>query len=511
MKDLRDHQPVRIEEFNGLWARGDKESCPLDHETDCNNVISFEGGFRTRPGITLHQIGDDPNSTIPNLIRVYKYVYRNTGDGLLLLDALGNIYHSKSPTPLTPILTIATMTDFSYVSMGGRAYITPHDGSTGLENEFLYVYLGDGTPARKAAGAGPTTAPTVANGASTGTQATEAGIHIIAVAYETNTGFITKSSPKVELSAPGGDEVDITNIPVSPDSFVVKRHILSSKAIDPVDYTQNIDGYELFFVPNGTIENNTATALTLNWFDAELLESADYLNDLFEEIPAFVNLTTYHNRLVGVGEFGDPSSEETYGLISTARLSAPGQPEAIDQISGLIVVPLNGEALSNCQEYRDVLYLFKVTQTHAYNDNGDDPSSWPGVVIDQGVGASIHGIAYVLDSGGVNIEYLLVIDYSGVMMFDGAYRRPELSWKIKDFWFELDRDDFKNMQFMNDSLTQWIYINLPNRTLLVGDYTTHLDPEKIKWWKWTFDIQVTTIALIEKNKLIIGSRAELEP
>lgn len=511
MSDLRDHQAIRIEEFNGLWDRGDKESVPLDHESDCNNVISFEGGFRTRDGITIHQVGEEVNATYPNSIRAYKYVYRNTGDGLLVLDASGNLYHSKSPTPFTPILSIPEMVDFSYVSIGGRAYITPHDGVTGLEDEFLYVYLGDGTPARKAAGAGPTSAPAVANGSSSGTQAVEEGMHVFAVAYETDTGFITKFSPRVELSVPGGLEVDFSSIPVSPDTFVTKRHLLATKAIAVADYTGDLDGYEFFFIPDGTIEDNVTTTLSLAWFDAELLESASYLLDLMEEIPAFVNLTTYHNRLVGVAEFGDPTDEEEFGLISTARLSAPGQPEAIDTIDGLIIVPLNGEALSNAQEYRDVLYLFKTTQTHAYNDNGDAPSSWPGVVIDQGIGASVHGVAYVLDSGGVNVEYLLVIDYSGVMMFDGAYKRPELTWKIKDFWFDLERDDFKNMQFMNDSLTQWLYINLPNRTLLVGDYTTHLDPEKIKWWKWTFDVQVTTIALIDKNKLIIGARAELVP
>lgn len=509
--DLRGHQPIRIEEFNGLFSRGDHESCPLDHVSETDNCMSFYGGVTVRPGLEIFVAGDE-NETFPNVIRMYKYVYRNTGDGLLVLDDAGNIYHTLSPTPFVPILSIPTMTDFAYVSMGGRAYISPHNGVTGLEDEFLYVYKGDGTPARKAAGAGPITGLTAVQGAATGTAAVEAGYHVLGVAYETDTGFITKISPLIAYQAvTDGFEINLTGIPVSPDSFVTKRHIVASKLVDPLDWDDNLEGYELFFVPNGTIENNTATALNISFFDAELLESASYLLDLFEEIPAFVNLTSFHNRLVGVGEFGDPIDEEEFGLISTARLSAPGQPEAIDEVSGLIVVPLNGQALTNCQEYRDVLYLFKETQTHAYTDNGDDPSAWPGVIIDQGVGTSVHGIGYVLDSGGVNIEYLMIIDFSGILLFDGAYRRPELTWKIKRFWFEQDRTLFKKMQFMNDSITQFLYLNLPDGRILLGDYSVALDSEKIKWWPWSFKVDVTTISLINKNQLVIGAIQEVTP
>jgi len=35
---VRDHQGIVIDRFNGLYDRGDKDSVPLDHFTECNNV-----------------------------------------------------------------------------------------------------------------------------------------------------------------------------------------------------------------------------------------------------------------------------------------------------------------------------------------------------------------------------------------------------------------------------------------------------------------------------------------
>jgi len=128
------------------------------------------------------------------------------------------------------------------------------------------------------------------------------------------------------------------------------------------------------------------------------------------------------------------------------------------------------------------------------------------VVIDQGIGASVHGVGTVLDSGGVNIDFLLIVDFSGLMLFNGAYARPELSYKIKDFWFDLDRNDFKNIQIMNDSLTQVIYITLPDKKMLIADYDDGLNAKDIKWSKWRFAIETTTITLVETNILIIGAR-----
>lgn len=625
---MRDHEPEVIEEFNGLWKRGDEDTCPLDHFPDCNNIQFFESGFETRDGL-------DTFVAKGNVLRIYNYKLQ-TGESLLILDTNGDIYHAlldPAETVYGPILHVNGMTDFGFYSMFGRAYITPFATFTdpngisyqkGLQNEFLYVYKGDGTAARKAAGnpptnsddtplvafnstvdglidkgihvfavtfsdgvgdstaLGPTVLPVIyapggkeaivnnvpiggigitqrkiwatkaidpkdwnpdtssytyflvkiindnstenttvsfadidltvpfvagalqnptSGGITAKNSATDGfcdlGLHIIGVVYETDTGFLTAPGPEVlavQTFVNLNKAVDIAGIPVSPDSFVTKRHLVASKAIQ--NYNGDDDGYQLFFIPEGTIENNIDTTKTVSFYDIDLLEDASYLIDNFSEIPAGVCLTEYQGRLVLTTPFTD---------ISLAHLSAPGEPEAIDQVDGHIIMPLDGNPITNAQEFRQILYTFKKTRTTAWNDNGDVPSTWLPTTLDQGIGASVHGIAQVLDSGGVNVEFLLVVYFGGIYLFNGAYASHPLTFKIDDFWFELERDDFRNIQILNDSLTAIIYITLPDKRMLTGDYTNGLDPKSIKWGKWSFDIETTTIALIETNTLVIGA------
>ena len=491
----RDHEPIVIEEFNGLFDRGDPDTCPLDHFVDCENIQYVHEGFTTRDGLDTYR-------AVQNPVRIYNYVMQ-TGESLLILDTNGNIYHSINETTTHgPILSIPAMTDFGFVSYAGRAYITPFKTETnplgvnyqrGLQNEFVYVYKGDGTAARKAGGTPPSG---TLSSAPNGPGHVEAGVRIFAVAYETDTGFITQIAGFAEVTLDGTTSVVVSNIPISPDATTVARRIVSTIGIDPDIYTGDKKGYQFFFVPDGRIADNITTSQTFDFYDAELLKDAGYLLDLLPNIPAGVGLTTFHGRLVSYAE---------YDNISLLRISYAGEPEAFDAVSGLVIYPLDGNPLTNAQEYRDVLYAFKKTRTGGYADNGDVPSSWPFTWLDQGIGASVHGIGTVLDSGGVNIDFLLIVDYSGLMLFNGAYARPELSWKIRDLWFNLARNDFGNIQIMNDSLTEVVYITLPNKQMLYADYSSGLDAKSIKWAKWKFDVQTSTIALVETNKLIIGS------
>ena len=497
---MRDHKPVIIDEFNGLFKRGPQDACPLDHSPDCENVQYEEKQLKTRDGL-------DTFVAIANPVRMFNYTMQD-GESLLLLNSSGEIYHVINPDTGSeiihgPILTIASMTDFKIQSFNGRAYITPIQNNTnaygtnyqtGVEDEFLYVYLGDGTAARKAAGFGPTAGSlTLAAG---GAGNVELGYHVFAVAYVTDTGFITKMERFADILVTGTTSVDISNIPTSPDTYIEKRRIVATKAIPATLYTGNLTGYQFFFVPDGEIDDNTTTTLNVNFFDIELLADASYLLDLLEEIPAGAAITTYHNRLCIGGTFAD---------ISLWYVSVAGEPEAIDAVSGLVIIPLDGNPITNGQEFRDVFYSFKKTRTYAINDNGNPPSFWPVDVIDQGIGSSLHGVAYVLDSGGVNIEFILIVDYSGIMIFDGAYKRPELTWKIETVWLRLERNEFANIQIVNDSLAQQLFMTLPDRKMLHGDYRNGLTAKDIKWAPWRFDIETTTIALINTNTLIIGA------
>lgn len=635
---LRDHVPVVIDEFNGLWARGDADSVPMDHFSDCENIQYIYGGFRTRDGL-------DTYLAIGNVVRLYNYTMRE-GQSLLILVEGGDIYHAIGETTLHgPILSIPGMDDFNMYSYAGRAYITPivrtitETGQTrevGMENEFLYVYKGDGSQARKAAGDPPTQdsdnpflvaynsklpggidkgihivayaytdgiggystavgpfplpilyAPgsnqaylqnirdtaepgvthkgiwmskaidpsvyvqaeadtltgiyelffvknvenglgitsTIINAADVDLVApfvpgalpnptagginvvntdiegyVDTGLHVIGVVYETDTGYLTSPGPEilaVQTFINENRAVTVSNIPTSPDSFVTKRHLVASKGM--TFYNGDDLGNQLFFIPGGTIEDNTTTSLTVSFYDIDLLDDASHLLDNFAEIPAGVALTTYHGRLV---------LTTTHNDISIVYYSHPGEPEAIDQVDGLSIIPLDGNPVTNAQEFRDILYVFKQTRTYALNDNGNAPSSWEPIAIDQGIGASCHGIGTVLDSGGVNIDYLLIVDYSGLMIFNGAYQRPELTWKIQDLWLAMDRAFFGLIQIMNDSLNQFVYITLPDKQMLRADYSNGLNAKSVKWSKWRFDIETTTIALINTDTLIIGAETE---
>jgi hypothetical protein len=355
--------------------------------------------------------------------------------------------------------------------------------------------------------------------------------------YETDSGYLTALGPLKTDKTPnftkhtftGVNKINISNIPISSDSFIKKRHLVSTKAI--IDYNGDQLGYQFFFIPKGNIDNNTATSHIVEYFDSDLVADASHLIDNFSEIPAGVNLNTYHSRLVLVGEYGTPGTTlmrrgRTGAVVllnendnrSVARLSMPGEPEAINKIDGLIIAPLDGNPLTNCQEFRDVLYLFKKTRTYAYSDNRDEPSTWQEEVVDQGVGVGVHGIGTVLDTGGVNVDFLLIADWSGLMIFNGVYARPELTWKIEDYWNSLDRNSFRQVQVVNDSLNKKIWITLPyigvnpgdsRYTVLHADYGDGLDARNIQWSKWNFDTLIISVCLIETNKLILGTVGSL--
>lgn len=622
----REHEAVVIEDFNGWWTRGDPESCPSDHFIQADNIQYIHSGFRTRDPINRYQIGQ----SLGKIVRVYNFVQQGA-QSLIVLREGGDIFHLKSPTETTEIiLSIPEMEDFGFVSFAGRGYITPFktfkDEKTGvnvekgLEHYFMYVYKGDGSPARKAGGNSPTNSsqsgmivfnsetdgkvtkgvhllacafdsgilgpevfpvvkapggkqiqiakipiglpgvvkrtivmtkavdpkdyksdqttytyyvakeiednttsdikidladadltavytPGIALPPSGGMhviQSTDAGhcdfgFHLVAVVYETDTGYLTALGPEQYA---GNEYVDIRkavhikNIPVPTDAYVVKKHLVSTKWIP--EYNGDQKGYEFWFIPDGSLENDV-TEKIVSYYDADLLDDASHLIDNLTEIKAGVCLTTYHGRLVLGGQFADPS---------IVRVSAAGEPEAISGVDGLIIAPLDGNPITNAQEFRDVLYLFKKNRTYSASDNDEEPASWLVEVVDQGVGCGVHGVGTILDSGGVSIDYLLVASYSGLILFNGVYSFPELSWKIENYWRSIIRNDYRFIQLAVDSIDKKIWMTLPEPSrhhMLFADYANGIDAKNIRWAKWIFDAKMSTVALYETNKLILGA------
>ena len=395
MAKYRDHEGVKIDQFNGLWRRGDADDTPMDHFSDCENV-KFLGSssFRTRDGIDISQ---DVAVPLSNVKRIYNYptLTANTLIVLTYDDVAdeGNIYHVvNSTTIFGPILTITGMHDFAFIPYAGRGYISPFNTfvvgelnvEKGLDNEFLYVYAGDGTAARKAAGSPLSGSLTIANGAA---GYTDAGFHLFAFVAETISGALTPPGAITGFTTSALSSVSFGTVPTSGDPNITKRHLVATKVI--TGYDGNTTGYQFFFVPNATINNDTDTFLNnISFFDADLLDDASYLLDNYAEIPAGAVLSIYHNRLVLATTFDD---------ISIVLVSAVGEPEAISQVDGLLIFAPDGNPVTNAQELRDILYVFKRSRTVSFIDNGDVPSSWPLVSVDTALGTFVHGIATVLD------------------------------------------------------------------------------------------------------------------
>jgi hypothetical protein len=499
---MRDHQPITIKEFNGLWRRGDPDDTPLDHFENCENIKFIgESGFGSRDGIGIHQ---DVALPLSDVKRLYNYPTQTANTIIALVindDDEGEIYHVVNPTTVHgPLLTIAGMTDFAFVPYAGRGYISPFatfdvgglNVEKGLDNEFVYVYMGDGTAARKAAGSPLTGNMTIANGAA---GHTDAGLHIFGFVAETSSGYLTAPGLLETFTTVPSNSVSFGSVSASGDPNVVRRHLVASKVI--TDFNGNLEGYQLFFVPNATIDNNTDLFLNnISFYDADLLEDASHLIDNYAEIPAGAVLSMYHNRMVVATTFDD---------ISLMLVSAVGEPEAISQIDGLIVFPLDGNPITNVQELRDVMYSFKRSKTVSYIDNSDVPSSWPLVQVDNALGTSVHGIATVLDSGSASVDYLIIATYQGLTLFNGRYITPELSWKIEDYWRNLDQNEFRLIQILNAPIQKEIYTILPNRKLLVGNYANGMTPTKIRWSPWSFQSNLNTVAIVNIDELILGS------
>lgn len=474
--------PLRsiITKFRGLFDRGNETDVPPDFFSDCLNIDSIGDGIEGRNGFLGIQ------SLAFTCVRAYVYKRLGEASRYLLLDNGGNLYDSLSLG--SPILSIPGMTDFAFVNLFNKAYISPHNGIKGLAGESVYVY--DGTTCRVAAGVTPSGTLIAALSGTVGN--VETGTHVFAVVFETSTGHLTKPGPTVfaTVNADGTKSIDLSGIPTGP-SYISKRRIVATKLI--TTYNGNQTGSEFFFVPNGVINNNVSTTLTVNFYDADLISSADYLFDQLETIPAGVFLLAYNNSLVS----GGANTEE-----SIVRVSIAGYPEAFDAVEGLrTIAPNEAGGLSNATVFRDSLYLTKSHRTYVTSNNGQSVAFWSIVDVDLGDGAECHSIAQVLDAKGSNVEAFVTASRAGAFLFNGAYSIPELSYSIKSIWDRINKSVFETVEVVQDPINKKVYFAVPLDAatvpshILVLDYQKGLSYESAKWFLWQPHIAPRTISV----------------
>jgi len=489
--ELRDHTQVQVGNWKGLFNRGTEDSVPPGFFIDTLNTKFIEDEVYTRDGFT-------EDFELDNIVRFFIYKRLGEAQRYLILDTDGNFYDSLYPA--TPLITNAAFLDFSAVNFLNRAYITFHNRVTGIPGTYIYVYEGAGPGTlRFAAGAAPTgfsiTAATSLNSGYI-----EAGTYLIAVANETESGFITMPGPDsfTEYVAPGGFKLDLSGIAVGPAGTAARR-ILITQAIP--DYDGNQLGYEFFFLPNGRIGDNTTTTLSdINFFSSDLISSADYLFDNKALLPAGLGISIYNNRAVVWGVSGF----EHYVFISR-----PIEIEVFDDTAGAIFLdPSEGiSGVRNALDFSESLYIQTQTRTYVTVDNGSNPDTWRADAIDKDVGAEVFSVSKILDTRGASVKRFFQADPGGIYTFEsGTFQDPPLTFNIEDTWKRVNKDYFNKVQLVHDAKNKLVYAAVPldNSTdcshLLVANYATafnqfgFIDSKLVKWSLWLFPWDISTIA-----------------
>lgn len=500
---ITDHQPIALDTFNGLYGIDDyTESVPADHFIDALNLISKGNEIKTRDGFKV----SSSYGAIQQFI-----IYRRQGEAsrILALDNAGTLYDITTGTLLwnKPGTTGVAVGFFN-----NRAYLSPHDGVSGIAGEFTYVY--NGTTIRKTAGSAPAGSSTATISASAGI--IEAGTHIFAWVYETDTGFVTKPGPAQVLEFDGTKKVSFTIVPVGPSGTAARR-LIASRAIQ--DYNGNEEAYEMFFVPGGRINNNVDTTLTdVDFFDADLQLSADYTYDQFAEIPSVVFIAPFGNKMA----FGAPNSDKNLVYVSKAL-----EPESVNELAGFISFdPHETEGVKDATEFRDSLYVVKQNKTYSVRDNTYEPSTWKSITVDSSIGGDVNSIAQYWDKKGARVEFFVVSSKSGLQKFNGIYEPIASSRKIKNWWNRINVKYYHTMQTIFDQDHLLLYILAPfdgaisPNYIIVGDYENGFDSERIKWHLWSFqdfspssigiDVDFTTKKKVLKVSSLSGNIYEQE-
>ena len=141
---------------------------------------------------------------------------------------------------------------------------------------------------------------TSGGGMATLTPQISAGVHQVAVIFQTRQGYLTQPSPPVSWTAGGGRRVTITGIPLGLGDTNIVARILAFTASggDSFCYTTGQNN-----TPKMVIADNVTTSLTLDFSDSVLLtgSSADSLFEL-DELGECSGVIGYASRLFWWGE-----------------------------------------------------------------------------------------------------------------------------------------------------------------------------------------------------------------
>ncbi len=459
-----------------------EDECPPDHAVDEQNIAFSARSCRSRGGFNIHL----STSGAWNGVALRVHLYERIGEAtrLLILDNANHIFDSAIGFS-SPILTFAgdPVEDFSVRVLFNRCYITPHDGEAGYTGRSVYVY--NGTYARLAAGVAPSAYTLgVADGAA---GKIEKGHHLFAVCFKTDSDHITppglNGAELKDYNAPGVKKANVSAIPLGPTG-TVGRYIIATKVLGDT-YNGNPKEQAWFFVPDGYIGDNTTQTITLDFYDADLLQSADYLQYQKETIPAGVNLLDYNGKMILVG---DPTDS------SKLWISNPQEVESFSNLDGFCLIgPGDGGGCKNGWSQRGVLYVTKSQRLFSLEDNGAAPTTWVPVRIDSSIGAECFAVGRIRNAQGAMQETTYVADRTGLYIYPNETGSDEpLTWKIHELWDSINKNYFFTIQIFIDPARHEIYINAPigegatePNCILVGNFKNGMTKDAIRWSQWT--------------------------
>lgn len=485
---MRDQEQIVVDNFKGLWDRDD--NYPLGYGLNYRNVRFDNNAVFTRENIGINfalsglalagtdrVIGHWPYrpSTAPFTQRYIVLVQNTTNTN-------GRFFDTGKGVPSTPILSIGTVTSASVIQLYDRIFISPR-----LAGQVVYVYdtLFSPQVARAIAGIAPTTVPAAAIGAAGNC---EPGLHLVSVAFETNTGFITKParlagvSLATQITVASGTPsiINLTAVPTGP-AGTAKRHILYTKVVPR--YDGNPENYRFYFA--GVINDNVTTTFALNLFDSQLLSSSDYLYKLKESVEQCNSLSVHDGRLLSCG----PSDD-----IYLVRVSRNGDPESFSDTDGYCIVGKgDGGRVQTAKSFRGNINVWKGRRTYAIQPTDGAPSTWPIVTIDVGKGCGPDGIGEIVDApSGANQEGLIIAALDGLWFFDGSYSAMPLSWVIEKGWASRISKSSRHFLVV-DPISCRIFIVLGPiysgsggaDKMYVCDFSEGLTFDKVKWADYT--------------------------
>jgi hypothetical protein len=482
---MRQHEPITLRNFLGTYDRGEDDVVPPGFFRSSQNVRFTTGGVQTREGSTL-------DITIGSVKRMAVYKRIGEAQRLLLLAAGGNLYDSTNL--VTPILSIAAMTDFSVVSLFNRAYITPHNGQTGLPGEKVYVYSGSGV-ARPAAGTPPSAFTlTLSEPGASGN--CEAGLHLYGVAFETDTGYVTAPGGFQQINQSGAKTTRAANLPIGPAGTAARVLVATKRIVGT--FNGDFQNQTYYLVPNGRVAGNVAVSVDVSFFDADLAADVSYLLDQLSTLPAGVGIGSYNGRLTTWGEDVNPS---------VVRVSASGQPESFSAPQGFVTVNPgdSGGGIKKTFVYRNQLICCKSQRTYITQDNDNDGAFWPVRELDMSKGTECHGVGTILDFGENIEDRVFVADRAGLQLFNGTFSDAELTYNIMDIWNRINQVFFHTIEVAVDPVDALVYCAVPLDAatspshLIVGDFNEGLSPDKIKFTIWAFPVAPQTIVVDVDN------------